>query len=192
MLLSLSRLVTAVAITLGSTTALSAQIDTLARQRPAPAPARIGTALTDSVGRPPITPRRAFLYSFLLPGYSQGILGRNKAAVAFGLVEGISLVMIRESAADVHEARRIADDSVIVSYASTNGVTTRVTAPPRFTNAYVHTREAHVEDWVALLVANHLFAGADAYVAAHLWDVGAQLGMRLSPNGRALTASFKF
>jgi len=192
MLLSLSRLVTAVAITLGSTSVLTAQIDTLARPRPAPAPAKNNTSQVDSVGRPPITPRRAFLYSFLLPGYSQGVLGRNKAAVAFGLVEGISLVMIRESAADVHEARRIADDSVIVSYGSSGGITTRVTAPPRFTNAYVHTREAHVEDWVALLVANHLFAGADAYVAAHLWDIGAQLGMRLSPNGRVLTASFKF
>ena len=48
---------------------------------------------------PPIAPRRAFFYSFLVPGYSQAVLGRNKAAAAFMLVEAISLAMIRESAA---------------------------------------------------------------------------------------------
>ena len=79
--------------------------------------------------------------------------------------------MIRESAADVHEARRMRSDSTIVSYVDEAGQPVRIVAPPRFNDAYVRTREAHVEDWVALLVANHLFAGADAYVAANLWDV---------------------
>src|SRR6185436_13360372 len=52
--------------------------------------------------RTPIGPRRAFLYSFLIPGYGQSILKRHKAATLFMLVEAISLGMIRESAADVH------------------------------------------------------------------------------------------
>ena len=60
--------------------------------------------------------------------------------------------------------------------------------PPRFNDAYITTRDAHVEDWVALLVANHLFAGADAFVAANLWDVPARLGLRVS--ARCRTAPF--
>jgi hypothetical protein len=143
--------------------------------------------------RTPIGPRRAFVYSFLVPGYSQSVLGRNKAAAAFLLVEAISLGMIRESAADRHEARRIENDTLIVSYVDASGSAGRITAPPHFNDGYVHTRAAHVEDWIALLVANHLFAGADAFVAANLWDVPARLGFRLLPNGgHVVSASFKW
>jgi hypothetical protein len=141
--------------------------------------------------KPPISPRRAFLFSFLAPGYSQSVLGRHKAAAAFLFVEAVSVVMIRESAADAHEARRMVDDTVIVSYGA-NGKPVATTGP-RFGGADVRTREAHVEDWVALLVANHLFAGADAFVAAHLWDVPAHLGLRVLPgSGAAVSASFKW
>ena len=138
----------------------------------------------------PITPRRAFFYSFVLPGYSQSVLGRYKAATAFLFVEGISLVMIRESGADKHEARRIANDTIIVSYVDQGGVAGKFTAPPVFNDAYVRTRSAHVEDWIALLVANHLFAGADAFVAANLWDVPSHLSLRLTPNRTTVGASF--
>ena len=139
--------------------------------------------------KPPITPRRAFLYSFLAPGYAQSVLGRHKAAMAFLFVEAVSVTMIRESAADAHEARRMANDTVVVSYGG-NG-TAPVTAGPRFSGTEVRSRDAHVEDWVALLVANHLFAGADAFVAAHLWDVPAHLGLRVLPGGGArVSASF--
>ena len=136
---------------------------------------------------PPITPRRAFLYSFLLPGYAQSILGRHKAAGGFILMEAISLAMIRESAADVREARRFENDSLVIAYGAGGKP---VLEPGRFGSAEVKTRRAHVEDWTALLVANHLCAGADAFVAAHLWDVPARLGLRRSPNGTMLTASF--
>ena len=139
----------------------------------------------------PIGPRRAFLYSFLAPGYSQSVLGRHKAATTFMLIEAVSIIMIRESAADAHEARRMANDTVIVSYGE-NGAAP-ITTGPRFSGAEIRTRDAHVEDWVALLVANHLFAGADAFVAAHLWDVPAHAGLRLLPGGGAkLSASFKW
>jgi hypothetical protein len=144
---------------------------------------------------PPISPRKAFFMSFLLPGYSQSKLGRNKAAAAFVLVETMSLVMIRESAADVHEARRTVDDTVVVSYIDPSGnATTPTTIVPRYSSTEVHTRLAHVEDWLALLVANHLFSGADAFVAAHLWDVPSRLGLRLFPHagGAALTGSLRW
>lgn len=135
---------------------------------------------------PPISPRRAFLYSFLVPGSGQSILGRHKAAAAFLFVEAVCLAMIRESGADVHEARRSAGDSLIVSYVDQSGNPAVLKAAPRFGSAEIHTREAHVEDWAALLVGNHLFSGADAFVAAHLWDVRVRLAMRNTPDGRAL------
>jgi len=146
------------------------------------------SAALDSA-KAPLGARRAFFYSFLVPGYSQSVLGRHKAATLFMLVEAISIGMIRESAADAHEARRIANDSLVLSYVDESGNAARIVGPPRFNDAYIHTREAHVEDWIALLVANHLFAGADAYVGASLWDVRARLSMRMLPHGTVMMAS---
>jgi len=140
----------------------------------------------------PIAPRKAFFYSFLLPGYSQSVLGRHKAATGFLLVEAISIGMIRESAADKHEAQRIVNDTIIVSYVDAQGQPARIVAPPQFNQGYVSTRGAHVEDWIALLVANHLFAGADAFVAANLWDVPVRLGLRRIGEETVLTASMKW
>ena len=159
-----------------------------AAQRPDSAravPLQPVSSAADSL-RPPISPRRAFLYSFLAPGYAQSVLGRHKAASAFILVEAISIAMIRESAADVREARRFQNDSLILSY---DGSLTPNTRPGNFGSQYVKTRRAHVEDWIALLVANHLFAGADGFVAANLWDVKPKLAFRASPTGATLTAT---
>src|SRR4029079_4212565 len=94
---------------------------------------------------PPISPRRAFAYSFFVPGSAQGILRRHKAAATFLFVEAISLAMIRESGADVREARRTQNDSIVVSYVGESGNTDIVKSAPRFDDAYVYTRTAHVE-----------------------------------------------
>ena len=145
-------------------------------------------AVPDSLINPPLSPGRAFLYSFLVPGLGQSRLGRHKAAAAFVFVEAMSIAMIRESAADAHEARRFNGDSIVVSYTDT---VPTFGGPAQFTDREVHSRDAHVEDWVALLVGNHLFAGADAFVAAHLWDVPVKLGLRRTPNGTALAVSFR-
>src|SRR3954463_1629994 len=87
----------------------------------------------DSV-KPPISPRRAFLYSALLPGYGQAILGRNKAAAAMLTIEAMAIAMIRESGADVREARRMSGDTIVVSYVDANGAVTATptTATRRF------------------------------------------------------------
>ncbi|HXT15902.1 MAG TPA: hypothetical protein VN706_09750 [Gemmatimonadaceae bacterium] len=161
----------------------------LAAQRPDSISGRITTIpnTVDTTLKPPISPRRAFFYSFLAPGYSQTRLGRHKAAAAFMLVEAISIGMLHESAADAHEARRFVDDSIVQSYQGTAATI----QDPRFTSREIRSRDAHVEDWAALLVANHLFAGADAFVAAHLWDVPVKLGLRMTPRGTALTASLR-
>jgi hypothetical protein len=56
-------------------------------QRPDSIPPRepirsLATVPPDSL-HPPITARRAFFYSFLVPGSAQSMLGRHKAAAAF-------------------------------------------------------------------------------------------------------------
>lgn len=145
----------------------------------------------DSI-RPPLSPGRAMVYSMILPGYGQAVLGRHKAATGFLLAEAVTLAMVRESAADVHEARRTANDTIVVSYVDANGNAAVVTDSAQFNSAYVRTRHAHVEDWTALLIANHLIAGADAFVAANLWDVPVRVGLRtLSSGATALAFTFR-
>ena len=132
--------------------------------------------VADSV-RSPISPKRAFLTSLVVPGSAQNILGRHRAAAALIGVETISLAMMRESAADVREARQQRGDSLVMSYvdASGNLLTVPLERRRRFDDSEVRSRRSHVEDWVALLIANHLFAACDAFVAASLWDVAAHV-----------------
>jgi hypothetical protein len=127
---------------------------------------------------PPITPKRAFFSSALLPGYGQTLLRRNRAAVGMLAVEALSLVMVHQSAADVRQARRGTMDSVVVSWVDGTGQPLGAPARDRahFSDADVRSRRAHVEDWIALILANHLLSGVDAFVAAHLWDVNAHVG----------------
>lgn len=167
--------------------AVAQRPDTARVRRPAPA----GPAIPDSL-KPPISPRRAFLYSAVLPGYGQAILGRNKAAAVMLAVEAMAIGMIRESAADVREARRMSGDSVVISYvdpATGALLATPTVVPRRFDPQYVHVRQSHVEDWVAFLLANHLFSGADAFVAANLWELPAELSVRVAPGGATVGAS---
>ena len=80
-------------------------------------------------------------------------------------------------------------DSVVNSYVDATGAAkTPLPVPRRFDVAYIHVRQSHVEDWVAFLVANHLFSGADAFVAANLWDIPAQLQIRAAPGGASVGA----
>jgi len=107
------------------------------------------------------------------------------------LVESMAIAMLRESAADVREARRMSGDSVVTSYVDPNtgaALAKPDLSPRRFDPDYVHVRQSHVEDWIAFIVANHLFSGADAFVAANLWDVRTQLQLRLGPDGARIGA----
>ena len=173
------------------TSAASAQRPDSTRVRPRP----IAKPKADSVlvpadtVKPPISPRRAFLYSAIIPGSGQAILGRHKAAAVMLLIEGMAIAMLRQSAASVGEARRMSGDSVITSYVNASGDSVpNAAAPRRFDSPYVHTRQSQVEDWAAFLVANHLFSGADAFVAANLWELPAQLQIRVTPQSASVGA----
>jgi hypothetical protein len=155
--------------------------------------ARVGaarTAAADTSARPtptpPLSPRRAFLYSLLLPGYAQSVLGRPTAGAIFVLSESIALAMLRESKADLAEARALRTDTLVVVAFDANGAP--IKAPSPYTDQLINVRRGHVEDWVAFIVANHIFAAADAYVGAHLWDLPSQISLRRTPEGTALGA----
>jgi len=139
------------------------------------------------IPKPPLSPRRAFLYSLALPGYSQSVLGRPTAGALFVLTESIALVMLRESAADLREAKRFRTDSlVVIGYDQAAG--TPITQASAYTERLVDVRRGHVEDWIAFIIANHLFAAADGYVAAHLWDLPTQISLESRRDGTALAA----
>jgi len=102
-------------------------------------------------------------------------------------MESLSIVMVRESALGVHRAGRAETRWTVVQVAFVDA-----TGSPaaRFERTRSRPRSSehgkgHVEDWVAVLVANHLFAGTDALVAALLWDLPAEVavsGERRSTN----------
>jgi hypothetical protein len=138
------------------------------------------------VPKPPLSPRRAFLFSLLLPGYSQSVLGRPTAGAIFVLSEAIALGMLRESKADLDEARALRTDSLVVVAFDQAGAP--VKAPSPYTDELIDVRRGHVEDWVAFIIANHLFAAADAYVGAHLWDLPSQISLRQTREGTVLAA----
>ena len=127
-----------------------------------------------------IKPGRAFLGSFLVPGLMQMKLGRPKAATLFLAVEAGTVGMSVKSWSDLRKARDARKDTVGTPVLDTNGqpVIDSVTKQPKLSYAprnpnlvgRIKARRVHLEDWIAATVFNHLFAGADAFVAAQLQD----------------------
>jgi hypothetical protein len=158
---------------------------------------------SDSAPRPPMTPRRAFLTSLLLPGYAQTVFGRDRAAMLFTVIEIGSLAMARKSALDLAEARALAHDSVVATYKIDPNTGLAITDPKtglpvpatwiasRYTPDRIKARRTHYEDWIAAIIFNHLFSGADAYVAANLWDFNANIGAVSSTRSVTVYASIR-
>jgi hypothetical protein len=139
--------------------------------------------------KPPLSPRRAFLYSLALPGYAQSVLNRPTAGALFVLTESIALVMLRESSADLRQAKRFLTDSlVVIGYESSGTTSTTITQVSGYNQRLVDVRRGHVEDWIAFIIANHLFSAADAYVAAHLWDLPTQISVESRRSGAVVAA----
>jgi hypothetical protein len=45
----------------------------------------------------------------------------------------------------------------------------------RYNSSRVAARKTHLEDWIAVIVFNHLLSATDAFVAAQLWDLHAHI-----------------
>lgn len=144
----------------------TAQVDTVrvrADTAGAPTAAPVGPADTqrargDSVRPvPPVTPGGAFLRSLVIPGWGQARLGRNVTGGLFLLFEGIAGAMVWKTEWQLQWAR------------------TR--------DKFVKSHRQEREDWIVLLVFNHLLAATEAYVSALLYDFPAALKARPLPGG---------
>ena len=178
------RAIPAGAVLLACALALASQ--PLGAQRPDTASAAVDTSGPKPELRPPLSPRRAFLYSLLVPGYAQSILGRTRAGTVEIAFETVALVMIRQSAADIKEARRNAVDSIPVAFVDANGVAKITYQRTPFPKSLIKSRRSHLEDWIAVLIANHLFSAADGYVASLLWDLPTEMALRATPHSAEL------
>jgi hypothetical protein len=45
----------------------------------------------------------------------------------------------------------------------------------RYDSSRVAARKTHLEDWIAVIIFNHLLSATDAFVAAQLWDLHAHI-----------------
>lgn len=149
--------------------------------------------------KPPISPAKAFLASALVPGLGQAQLNRS-TGVFFAITEVVGLGMAAKSQRDLALARAFAGDSTPSAYvidpgtglAKRDSVTGKYVVqswePGHFSIDRVHARRTQVEDWLAIVAFNHLFAGLDAFVAAQLWDLPANVQFRAAPGGGAINA----
>jgi hypothetical protein len=182
--------------------AISQQVDSARVGIAKPAAKAPQPAGTDTP-KPPMTPRRAFLTSLLIPGYAQTVFGRDHAAMLFAVIEIGSLAMARKSAQDLAEAKAFAGDSIVATYKIDPNTGIALIDPKtglpipdtyiasRFTPDRIKARRTHYEDWIAAIVFNHLFSGADAYVAANLWDFNANIGVVAAPGSAGVYASLR-
>jgi hypothetical protein len=100
----------------------------------------------------------------LLPGWGQARLNRKLAAGLFIAWEGVTLGMTLKTRRELGYLRRTesgrAEDK----------------------------RQEH-EDWLVLLGFNHVLAGVEAYIAAHLADFPGDLKLEAVPGGVGATVS---
>ena len=96
-----------------------------------------------------------------------------------------------KSAVDLREAKRLAGpDSIVVGYSvDAQGVATPVKRANRWSSERRSARSQHFEDWIAAIIFNHLFAGAEAFVSANLWDLPARVSAQAAPAGATAPAS---
>lgn len=109
---------------------------------------------------PPVSPLGAFGRSALIPGWGQSVLGRRGQGAFFIFMEGLTLTMTVKSMRQLRYQERIGVDADSLA-----------------------NKRAEYEDWLVLVVFNHLLAGAEAFVAAHLWDFPTDLAVRQLPGG---------
>jgi hypothetical protein len=164
-----------------------------------PAGPRLATAQgprPDSL-KPPLSPGRAFLYSFALPGLGQGRLQHHAAGAIYFTVEAVAIAMLTKTGNDLRIARAHLNDHVINSWQTDpstgapiqnadGGFIVADTLDTHYGATLEKARRTHYEDWIAVLIFNHLFAGADAFVSSLLWDLPAEVQYQVTPQGPAV------
>ena len=105
-----------------------------------------------------VRPMGAFWRSFLLPGWGQAVTDRHTTGAAFVAWEGVTAMMTLKAQQEVNYFKAIGSPNV-------------------------RLKRQEVQDWLVLWIFNHLFAGAEAYVSAHLRDFPPDLEVRAFPRG---------
>jgi hypothetical protein len=151
----------ALLVLLGGTTASLAAQDT-----PRPRP-RVSSpvARPDTLPRQAISPLNALWRSLLLPGWGQARLNRKLSGGLFVAWEGVTLGMSLKTRRELRYLRRTNSERA------------------------EDKRQEH-EDWLVLLAFNHLFAGLEAFVGAHLADFPGDLRFQAVPGGAGIGLSF--
>src|SRR6476469_8265094 len=111
-----------------------------------------------------ISPFNALWRSMLLPGWGQARLNRKLPAGIFIAWEGVTPGMTLKTRSELDYLRRTG-------------------------SGRADSKRQEHEDWLVLLVFNHLFAGLDAYVVAHLADFPGDLRLEALPRGVGASVS---
>jgi hypothetical protein len=137
--------------------------------------------------RVPISPRAALVRSLLVPGLGQFNLDRRKAGWLFVATEVGGIGMSVKSWHDLSLATAARRDTTIIPVLDASGqpVIDPATGLPKTIGKPKNqnladrrrARRTHLEDWFAAIVFNHLFSGADAWVAANLADFDANVNV---------------
>jgi hypothetical protein len=122
-------------------------------------------ARQDTLARQYISPLNALWRSLLLPGWGQARLNRKLAGGMFVAWEGVTVGMSLKTRRELRYLRR------------TN-------------SARAEDKRQEHEDWLVLLAFNHLFAGLEAYISAHLADFPGDLRLEAVPGGAGAALSF--
>jgi hypothetical protein len=151
----------------------------------------------DTVKGPPIPPGRAFLYSLLVPGLGQAKLDRAWTGALFAGVEVLAITRWEQAAKDLAYAQKHRNDSIalydsvvsgVVQIDTATGQPIEVYAYNPYSSSRVGARKLHVEDWIAVIIFNHLISGADAFVEAQLWDLPSRVQAFRAPDGSTVVA----
>jgi hypothetical protein len=105
-----------------------------------------------------IKPVGALWRSLLIPGWGQARTGRTVTGAAFVIWEGVAIMMTVRAVQEEHYIE------------VTQSVDTT-------------SKRQQIQDWIVLWGFNHLFAGAEAFVSAHLLDFPKELKLRAVPRG---------
>lgn len=138
-----------------------AQDSTAARPTPVPAVDSahppIRPSASDSTRRP-TTPMGAMFRSFALPGWGQAVYGRKTTAGIMIGFEGLTLGMSLKAWSEMRHIEATGSGSW-------------------------RAKRQEQQDWMTLLIFNHLMSGLEAYVSAHLYDFPGDLEFRALPGG---------
>jgi hypothetical protein len=130
----------------------------------------------------------------LLPGLGQARLRRQVPGAIYVTLEAVSFAMLFKTRNELRVAKARSRDQVVNSYRVDPSTGAPVldedgafiaadSVEGDFGPELLNARRSQFEDWVTLVVFNHLFAGADAFVASLLWDVPARVGFQPAPFG---------